>query len=56
MIPRDIQSLGRSGGIKNRENSFDRLHQVRPYVATVTALVKPLQPPMFKDFDRQDAP
>jgi hypothetical protein len=53
MIARDVQTLGRSGSVENCENSLNRWQQVRPYLATVTALVKPLQPSMLKVFDRK---
>jgi hypothetical protein len=53
MIARDVQALGRSGSVEDRENSLNRWQQVRSYLATVTALVKPLQPAMFKILDRK---
>ena len=47
-IPWNIQSLRRGSGVENRKNSFNRVHQIRPYPAPVAALIEPFQTPVFE--------
>jgi hypothetical protein len=49
----NIQSLRRGGVVENREDSFDRLHQVWAYPAPINAFIEPLQTPVLEAPDPQ---
>jgi hypothetical protein len=55
-IPWNIQSLRRSGGVKNRKDSLSRVHHVRPYTAPVAALIEPFQTPVLEAPNHQNTP
>jgi len=45
VIAGDIQTLRRRSGIKDGEDAFDRLHQIRPYPASVATFIKAFSSP-----------
>jgi hypothetical protein len=47
-IARYIQALRCRGGVKHREDSFNRVHQVRPYPAPVAAFIETFQATMLE--------
>src|ERR1700722_2127797 len=47
-IPGNVESLGRRGGVEDRQDSFHRLDQVAADSSSVILLVKPFQATMLK--------
>jgi hypothetical protein len=50
-----IQSLRCRGRIENRENSFNRIQEVGPYPAAVTAFIETFQASMLKAPNHQSS-
>jgi len=42
-VPGNVEGLRRGRGVENRHDSFNGFQNVRPYPATVVALVKPFK-------------
>ena len=47
-IPWEVKSLGRRHGVKNGEDSFNRLHKIGADSAPVALIVEPFQASMLK--------
>jgi len=55
-IAGNIQSLRRDGVVENREDSFNRFHQIGTYPTAILAFIEPFEATMLKTPDHQDTP
>lgn len=53
MIARYVKRLGRIRVIENRQDSLDRINQVRANPSPVPIFIKPFQPSMLESPDHQ---
>jgi hypothetical protein len=56
VIPRNIESLRRGGGIENGQDTLHGVQQVGPDAAAVAALIQPFQAAMLEAPNHQDTP